>query len=100
MQYWFDLVFAALLVLAAVVLVWRRWWPELVYVALTAIPLMTSLSHLSLARSTLLLFPLPLLVASALLSRRWRWVSWVVLAASLIVMVLTTSELVQGHWAD
>ncbi len=99
-QYWFDLVFAALLVLAAVVLLLRRWWPELVYVVLTAIPLMTSLTYLSLARNTVLLFPLPILVASALLSRRWRWVAWVVLPASLIVMVFTTSELVQGHWAD
>lgn len=99
-QYWFDLVFAVLLLIAGIVLLVQRRWPDLVYVALTAIPLATSLSYLSLARNCLLVFPLPLLLASALRSRRWRPLFWVGVAVAVAVGVFTTSELVQGHWAD
>lgn len=100
LQYRFDLIFAALMLLGFIVLLVRRWWPEAIYIGLTGLSLATSLSYLSLARNTLLLFPLVMLVAASLLSKRYRWVFWVVLVLGVGLMLFTTTEFVQGHWAD
>jgi hypothetical protein len=99
-QYVLDLLFAVLVVVGFVFLVIRRWWAEAVYVGLTALSLMTSLSYLSLARSTVLLFPLSLLVATALGSRRTAWIYWVVLAGGCVLLLYNTSQFTLGLWSD
>jgi hypothetical protein len=70
---WLEIVFAVLLVLASVLLIHRRLWAEAVMVGLTLLTLMTSASYLSLARTSVALFPVPILLAMTLTSRRWRW---------------------------
>ena len=93
--------YVALLELAAVVvgvvvtgvLLRRRCWPEAVYVGLSVAALATSTFFLSVARSTLLWFPLWLLVAGT--PRLWR--PFVAVSAPLMavgVVLFTT-----GRWA-
>lgn len=96
----FDILFAALVVVGVVFLVRRRWWAETVYVVLTAVPLMTSLSYLSLARNTLLLFPLVMLVASTLRTPRYRWIYWATLAAGVAILLFNARQFALGLWSD
>jgi hypothetical protein len=93
-----DIAFALLAVLAVVVLVMGRHWASAVFVAITIGSLMTSNTYLSLARNTLVLFPLVILVASALDKPRWRWVYWAWLASSLIILIINVHEFTLGGW--
>ena len=92
-----EVVFAVGLVLAVLLLLRARDWPAATLVALTALSLMTSNSYLSLARNTLTLFPLLLLVVDLKLSRR-RFT--VVLVAGLVLFLFNTVQLAAGNWAD
>ena len=69
----------------------------MVLVGLTAASLMTSNYYLSLARNTLTLFPLVLLLADHTASRR-RFA--VCLGLSIALLLFNTVQFASGHWAD
>jgi hypothetical protein len=81
--------------LTVVLLVMRR-WGEAVYVGLQVLALGTSSYYLSVARSTLLWFPLWLLLARW--SLRWRWLHVGYLAVSPALMVVGVVAFTTGHW--
>jgi hypothetical protein len=81
--------------LTVVLLVTRR-WGEAVYVGLQVVALGTSSYYLSVARSTLLWFPLWLLLARW--SLRWRWLHVGYLAVSPALMVVGVVAFTTGHW--
>lgn len=99
LEYSLDLVFAAVIVVGLVVLLWRRAWPEAVLVGTTAACMMTSIDYISIARGALLLFPLPVLVAGTLRSRH-RWIFWAALLVGVALLLVNTAQFVQGRWAD
>jgi hypothetical protein len=79
-----------------VVLLLLRRWGEAVYVGLQVVALGTSSYYLSVARSTLLWFPLWLLLARW--SLRWRWLHVGYLAVSPALMVVGVVAFTTGHW--
>lgn len=99
-QFGLDLVFAALLVAAIIYFVRTRRWPEVTYLALTAVSLMTSLSYVSLARNTITLFPIVIALAGVLQPPGRRRLYWVVLAVSALVLAFNTRQFALGLWAD
>lgn len=92
-----ELLFAMGLCVALLLLARARDWPAVVLVGLTAVSLMTSSYYLSLARNTLTLFPLVILLADHTVSRR-RYV--VCLGLSVALLVFNTVQFATGHWAD
>lgn len=95
----FEVVAAAALVVAVVVLVRRRAWAPATLVGTTAASLMTSTSYLSLARNTLTLFPLFILLADLTRGRHRRWF-WILLWTGSALLLLHTVQLALGNWAD
>jgi len=95
-----DLVFAILCCIGLVALVLRRQWAPAVLVALTLISLMTSANYTSLARNSLTLFPLTILVATTLMHPRLRWLYWIGLACSVALLSVNTWLSTLGAWAD
>lgn len=82
-----ELAFAALYVVVVAVLAWRRMWPELVYVSLTAGALLTSGFYQAVPRSMIVAFPVFLLVGRWGVSRlRWTLVPVALAAAALLVL--------------
>jgi hypothetical protein len=100
LQFSLDLVFALLLLLAIMMLARRRQWPEVVYLALAALSLMTSSDLQSLARNTLTLFPLVILVASTLRMPGRRWVFWVIALLGFALLIINAHLFTLGFWAD
>lgn len=94
-----EAVAAVGIVVAVVVLVRRRAWAPATLVGTTAASLMTSTSYLSLARSTLTLFPLFILLADLTRGRHRRWF-WVVLWSGSALLLGNTVQLALGNWAD
>jgi hypothetical protein len=94
----FRLEIAAVLVGVAltVLLLVRRRWAEAVYVGLSLGALATSTFYLSVARSTLLWFPLYLVLAAA--AARWRWVHAAYLTVAVPLMVLGVLAFTNGRW--
>ncbi|MDQ1706163.1 MAG: hypothetical protein QOF18_2529 [Frankiaceae bacterium] len=82
-------------VLCVVLLLLRR-WAELVYVGGQVVALATSSYYLSVARTTLLWWPLWLLLAHA--STQRRWVHPVYLAVAPALMAAGVVTFVGGHW--
>ena len=80
------------------VLVVRRRWAELVYVGGQVAALGTSSYYLSVARTTLLWWPLWLLLAEW--STRRRWVHPAYLSVAPALMAALVVAFVQGHWVD
>ena len=72
LQHTLEFVAAALMLWALVALVRRAEWAAAVFVALTLASLMTSTSYLSLARNSITLFPLAVLVADVAVHSRRR----------------------------
>ncbi|KQO62157.1 mannosyltransferase family protein [Curtobacterium sp. Leaf261] len=100
-QFVFDIGFAALLVLAVTWFVVRRAWPEAVYLGLTALSLVTSVSFVSLARNTLTLFPIVVAVgrgAERSMAGRVLWTA--MLAVGLALLTFNTHQFALGLWAD
>ena len=83
-------------VLLAVVLLVRKRFGEATYIALSVAALATSTFYLSVARATLLWFPLFLLVAAA--AKRWAWVHTLYVAACAPVMALLVLTFSSGRW--
>lgn len=80
----------------AAVLLARRRWAEAAYVGLSVSALATSTFYLSVARSSLLWFPLYVGLAAA--AGRWRWVlpAWLAVCAPL--MLVGVVAFTNGRW--
>ena len=76
----------------------RRRWAELVYVGGQVVALGTSSYYLSIARTTLLWWPLWLLLAEWSTKRRWVHPAYLSVAPALMAVLVVT--FVQGHWVD
>lgn len=100
LQHTLEFVAAALMLWALVALVRRAEWAAAVFVALTLISLMTSTSYLSLARNSVTLFPLAVLVADVAVHSRRRTLVRAALAASGVLTVVNAVQLARGQWAD
>jgi Mannosyltransferase (PIG-V) len=83
-------------VLLTVVLLARRRWGEAVYVGGQVAVLATSSFYLSVARATLLWWPVWVLLASASLGRRWVHGLYLALAVPLAATMVVAFTL--GHW--
>lgn len=83
-------------VLVTAVLLRRREWGEATYVGLSVAALATSSFYLSVARATLLWFPLWLLLAEALDRRPWLRTAY--LATSPPLMAAGVLTFTAGHW--
>ncbi len=91
-----EVVAVAVGVLLTAVLARRARWGEATYVGLSVAALATSTYYLSVARATLLWFPLWLLVAEVAGRRRWGTGAWLSVAAPLSAAgVLTFTA---GRW--
>ena len=91
-------IVAVLLGIAASAWLWRRHrWPELTYVGLQVLALATSSYYMSVARATLLWFPLFIALGQASLRRRWIRPAylWFVAPAMAVFTLLFTT----GRWA-
>jgi hypothetical protein len=73
-----------------------RRWGEATYVGLSVTALATSTFYLSVARATLLWFPLFLLVAHT--ARRWPWVHGAYLAVCAPLMAVLVIAFTSGRW--
>ena len=83
-------------VLLSVTLVVLRRWAELVYVGGQVVALATSSFYLSVARATLLWWPLWLLLARFAADRRWAHTAYLSVAPPL--MAIAVIAFLQGHW--
>lgn len=92
-----ELLAVAVGVLATVVLLRRRLWGEATYVGLSVAALATSTSYLSVARATLLWFPLWVLLAGWLARPAGRWLPAYV-AVSGTLMAVNVLTFTSGRW--
>lgn len=84
--------------ICVVVLARRRDWGSATLVGTTAASLMTSNSYLSLARSTLTMFPIVILIADATRGRRRRWF-WAALWIGCALLLFDTVQLARGNFS-
>jgi hypothetical protein len=91
-----EIVAVAIGVAVTVLLVVRRRWAESVYVGGQVVALATSAYYLSVARATLLWWPLWIMLAAA--STRRRWVHPAYLAVAPALMLAATVAYTQGRW--
>ncbi|GAB3745021.1 mannosyltransferase family protein [Microlunatus parietis] len=95
-----ELIFAIGLCLAVILLLRRRDWPAALLAGLTALSLMTSNTYLSLARNTLTVFPLFILLASLTVSRPRVFRFWPIMIIGLLILIYNTIQFALGNWAD
>lgn len=93
-----EIVAMVIGIVVCVVLARRRRWAELVYVGGQVVALGTSSYYLSVARTTLMWWPLWLLLAEAACKRRWVHPAYMSVAPAL--MAVGVVAFVQGHWVD
>ncbi len=96
-QFQADLLAMVLGLALLAVLVVRRRWPEAVYIALTLWALGTSYWYMSVARSTLLWWPLWVGLAVWSVRRRWVTLAYLCLVAPLSTVLAIT--FMTGRWA-
>ena len=99
-QFAMDLLFAAVIVVAVIVLARRRQWPEVTYLGLTLIALTTSSTYVSLARNSVTLFPLTILIAVTITHPPRRAMKPVILAAWWTLFAVNTTLFAFGYWTD
>jgi hypothetical protein len=92
----FEILAVALGLVLLGVLVRTRRWAEATYVGLSVGALATSTFYFSVARSSLLWFPLFVLLAAA--GQRWRWVHGAYLAVAAPLMVVGVVAFTSGRW--
>jgi hypothetical protein len=95
-----EIIFAALFVVALVVLIRRRMWAEATLLGITLLSLMTSSTYMSLARTSVVLFPLPILIASTLSSPRRKWVYGAAVIVGGTLLLFNTRQFALGLWSD
>ena len=91
-----EIVAVLIGVLLSLALIMLRRWAELVYVGGQVVVLATSSFYLSVARATLLWWPLWLLLARFTADRRWAHAAYLSVAPAL--MAAAVVAFVQGHW--
>lgn len=91
-----ELVAVALGVLVTAVLLTRREWGQATYVGLSVTALATSTYYLSVARATLLWFPLWILLAELAAKRPWLHTAYLTVATPLMAVVVLTFT--AGRW--
>ena len=91
-----ELVAVAVGVALTVVLLARRRWSEATYIGLSVASLATSTYYLSVARSSLLWFPLFTLLAAASVRRPWILTWYVAVCGPLMVLMVLTFT--SGRW--
>jgi mannosyltransferase PIG-V len=94
-----ELAFAAALVTCSVLLARRRRWPELVFVGLTTLSLLTSAYYLSVPRSLLTCFPIFVLLGEWLARQRSRLHLVSMILISTTVLVIDSGLLLTNRWA-
>jgi hypothetical protein len=92
-----EIIAVAAGVIATVALLYRRRWPEAIYVGLTIVALATSIWYESVPRSLLTLWPI--WCGLAMLAVRRRWVGQLYLALSIPVSVAIALLFMSGNWA-
>ena len=85
---------------AVIVLTRRRQWPEVTYLGLTLIALTTSSTYVSLARNSLTLFPLTILIAVTITHPPHRAMKPVILTAWWTLFAVNTTLFAFGYWTD
>jgi len=99
-QFAIDLLFAAVIMTAVIVLTRRKQWPEVTYLGLTLIALTTSSTYVSLARNSLTLFPLTILIAVTITHPPHRAMKPVILTAWWTLFAVNTTLFAFGYWTD
>ena len=95
-NWWAEIAAVAVGVALAAVLLLLRRYGEATYVGLSVAALATSTFYLSVARATLLWFPLFLLLASAARTRPWVHTAYVTVCAPLMALLVLTFT--SGRW--
>lgn len=95
-SFWLEILAVLVGFALAGVLLRRRRWAEAAYVGLSTTALATSTFYLSVARSSLLWFPLYVGLAAA--AARWRWVHGAYLAVAVPLSVLGVVAFTSGRW--
>ena len=99
LQFAFDLVVAGLMFGAVAVWVRRRQWAPAVFAGTMLVALTTSFTFVSLARNSVTVFPLVVLLAGALVPAR-PWVRRLVLGACIGLFALNGTLFALGYWTD
>ncbi|HUC56209.1 MAG TPA: mannosyltransferase family protein [Streptosporangiaceae bacterium] len=84
-------------IIATMLLLWYRRWPEAIYVGLTIVALATSIWYESVPRSLLLLWPIWCGLAAFTVRRPWA--GWVYVAVSVPLSAAITLLFMSGNWA-
>ena len=100
LQFGLDIAAAALMVVAVVVWVHRRRWPETAFAVATLVPLTSTFTLVSLARNSVTVFPLTILAAAAVQRLSRRWLQTGVLCVWFGLFLLNTTLFAMGYWAD
>jgi Mannosyltransferase (PIG-V) len=95
-QYRMELVFMGGLVVIGIVLLFRKWWGEAVYVLLTCGALGTSTLYYSVPRSAVVLFPVWMLLGAWM--TRGHLLGWGYAAIAAPLMLVSVVGFVTGHW--
>ena len=95
-QYRAELLVAAVILALSVVMLVKRWWGEATYVLLTLAALGTSTQLYAVPRTTLVLFPIWVLLGLWMTRSRVLLVSYSALAAPL--MLVAVIGFTQGRW--
>lgn len=97
-QWAIDIVAVTFCLIAAVYMIYRRYWPELTLLLLTVGVLASSFNYMSIMRNTLTIFPL-FIIGGGILARRREWFTAMVLTLSGVWMVGTTVLFTLTKWA-
>lgn len=100
LQFGSDILVCASIVGCIVLWARRRDWPAVVLAAATLLALTTSFTFVSLARNSITIFPIVLILAELLSRQRRRWAVIGVHAAWVGVFLLNTALFTAGYWAD
>jgi hypothetical protein len=100
LQFGLDIVFVLAITLAIVVFGRRRQWPEVTYLGLTVLACATSFTLVSVARNSVTLFPIVILVAQIILGGRSKIIRLVLVVAWLTLFVVNTWLFANGYWTD
>jgi hypothetical protein len=95
-----EVLFALACIAGLVVLARRGRWGAVVLVALTLASLMTSTTYLSLARESLVLFPITMVIASYRDVPGRRWIFHAGLAVGILLFFFNAHQFVLGLWAE
>jgi len=96
-QWAIDIFAVGFCLLAAVYMIYRRYWPELTLTLITVGVLASGFNYMSIMRNTLTIFPL-FVIGGGILGRRREWFTAMVLTLSGVWMVTTTVLFTLTAW--